>query len=147
MGDKDTSQGINEAIRLVLTYRKDAGMITLDESLLVKMRLLPSSELPETAEGMHVSGTWYELQTDRGEALYRQIIQDPTTAHVEYVSEKNKSRIVRKEAPIKEKTFVIDVPVIAGASRVVIFNVPADDMKKMRQWDIPVPASSEGGVR
>jgi hypothetical protein len=137
--------GQSEALRLVVTYRKKTGQVTLDKYKQVPMRLRSSVELPGAKEGVNVSGTWYELQTSRGRVLYRQVIQDPTKAYVEFPAEKDPSKIVRKEASINEKIFMLDVPKLSGGAKVVLFNVPSKRSENPRQWVIPIPKGSING--
>lgn len=141
----------DEALRLVLTYRRHAPPgqeVTLDEIQRVEMRLSASDELPEHEPDEPLSGFWYELQSHHGEVLYRQIIGNPIRTSVYLPDEEDPTRLVRLETLPEEKTFVLLVPAFPEAAEVVLhsssldepsISAPAEPM-----WRIPLPRREEG---
>ncbi len=122
MSPNNQYQMPDEAFRLVLTYREEE--ITLDEIQRVQMRLPPPDELPEREPDAPLSGFWYELQTEDGEILYRQIIGNPIRTWVDIPDEEDSTRLVRLEIVPEEKTFVLLVPAFREGAHVIIYSSP-----------------------
>lgn len=112
------------ALRLVLIYR--GGEVTLDQALRVRMRLLPSDDLPERMPQEPLSGFWYELQGDDGEILYRQITAHPIRSWAEIPDEEDPRGLVPVEFLPEEVVFTLVVPDVPRAKQLVLFSSPLD---------------------
>lgn len=133
-----------EALRLVLTYRRDAPAgeeVTLREVLRIQKRLMPPDELPRELD-RPLSGFWYELRDADEEVLYRRIIGNPITTWIYLPGEEDPTRLMHYESLPDEKTFALLVPAFPEGTHVILFSSPLDPssaaLPAEPMWRIPL---------
>ena len=125
----DTPSGPSEPVpvsRLTIQYR--GGTFTLLSSTALTKVIPPSDQVPATP--LPLSGFWFELQSPRGELLYRRIISDPTTTYTEVPNPETGSAPERVEVPTADAVFSVLIPDIAGTNQLVLFSSPPGPVGK-----------------
>jgi hypothetical protein len=106
--------------RLIVRY--EGGLFSLQGQMVVTKRI-PMSDLLPLSPGP-LSGFWYELQDAEGSVLYRRIIGNPLLASFEGPDLENGDQPVLVDAITDPATFVLLVPLLSSATKMVIFSSP-----------------------
>ncbi len=142
-----------KALRLVLTYRRDAPAgeeVTLREVLHIEKQLMPPDELPRELD-RPVSGFWYELHDADGKVLYRRIIGNPIRTWIDLPGQEDPTRLVHSESLPDEKTFSLLVPAFPKGTHVILFSSPLDPLSAALpaepRWRIQLPPQTKQEVQ
>jgi hypothetical protein len=107
-----------------VTLRFDHGKYELIEKTTAGAKLPPSDDLPKSQ--VETSGFWYELQSTRGDVLYRRIIADPVLLVSETKSHGPGAKVERAEAVPEQRVFSLLIPRPVEGDRLVIFSSPTE---------------------
>jgi hypothetical protein len=133
--------------RLQLEYHSGAFRLISEARL---NKVIPASDsLPVTSRAL--SGFWYELQSPKGEVLYRRILENPITLYTEVPTEKSGGAPSRAEVVPQQTVFSILVPEVPGTNQSVIFSSPpgrsARSEPASARARIPVPGLEKEGAK
>lgn len=116
-------------VRRISIAWRDGKWSIENEIHLDRMTLPKSYELPKQETGGGLTGSWYEIVDERGEALYRQLLPDPF-AGMELFNEDG--TISRTEAMAHEATFDVLVPDLPEATSLHLYSSAAPGRHKER---------------
>lgn len=109
---------VQAAERLVIRY-SSAGFELLSRTPLQRV-IPPSVELPAT-KGM-VSGSWFEVQSDAGDVVYRRRISSPRLVHTEVPTTDNPGVLTRDDIALEENVFSVLVPAGSDAKSLIFYD-------------------------
>ena len=139
-----------EALRLYVRYRKGAPPgqeLSLEDLDRLEMLVESSAALPEVGPEEQLSGFWYELQTARGEVLYRKREANPIRTWIDLPHEEDPTRIERHETLPEENLFTLLVPYYPEGRAVVLYSSPLHQFDNAGPaeplWRIDLPAQGE----
>lgn len=112
--------------RLVIRYSA-AGFELVSRTPLMKV-LPPSVALP--AEKGAVSGSWFEVQGDGGDVVYRRRFDSPRIIYTEVPTADNPGVLKRDEAIRDENVFSVLVPAGKDAKSLVFYDSSLDTRKR-----------------
>lgn len=104
-----------------LTFEYDGDQIRLVSEQQVTMIIPPSHPVERL---QNESGFSVVLRDERGQAVYRRVMQNPIVYDVEVFDNDPKRSIRRESNPHPKGTFVVLVPAIANARTVEFFGNP-----------------------
>ncbi len=111
----------SRSFRLTISFR-GMNMSIVDRRSLVMPA--PISDAIRGYEGQ--SGFWYELHNATGETIYRRVMHNPLSSHVE--EHTIEPTVTSRRHPVGERagTFMLLVPEDAAAASLVLFSSPPD---------------------
>lgn len=112
--------GPQPAVRLMFSYEGD--QISLIDRQRVEKTLPPSDPVDEASK--EASGFWFEVQNERGNALYRLVRANPIVTSVELPTGDFDRPFVRQDVEKPSGTFFVLVPELPEARDVVLFSSP-----------------------
>jgi len=129
-----SDQGLNATVnprvqsveRLVIRYSA-SGFELLSRTPLQKV-LPPSAKLPAT-KGL-VSGSWFEVQSNAGDVVYRRRISSPRILYTEVPTDDDPGVLKRDEAVVEENVFSVLVPAGKDANALIFFDSGTDIQKR-----------------
>jgi hypothetical protein len=117
---------LQEAERLVIRYSA-LGFELVSRAPLLKV-LPPSVRLP-AAKGA-VSGSWFEVQSDGGDVVYRRRIASPRMIYTEVPTDDEPGLLKRDEVAVDENVFSVLVPAGKDAKSLVFYDSNLDIQKR-----------------
>jgi hypothetical protein len=124
--DATTNPRLQAAERLVIRYSA-SGFELVSRTPLLKI-LPPSVALP-VAKGA-VSGSWFEVQSDGGDPVYRRRIVSPRIIYTEVPTDDAPDRLTRDEIAVDENVFSVLVPAGKDAKSLVFYDSNLDVQKR-----------------
>jgi hypothetical protein len=108
-----------------VTLQYDRGKIELLDKMTAGAKLPPSNDLPKGRS--ETSGFWYELQSARGDVLYRRIISDPIRLVSEGKGAGGKDgKLERAEGIPEQRVFSLLIPRPVEGDWLVIYGSPME---------------------
>ena len=122
----NTNPRLQESERLVIRY-SPSGFEVVSRTPLLKV-LPPSVTLPG-AKGA-VSGSWFEVQSDDGDVVYRRRITSPRIVYTEVPTADEPGLMKRDEIIVDENVFSVLVPAGKDAKSLVFYDSNLDVQKR-----------------
>ena len=125
-GGAPTKTRMQAAERLVIRYSA-TGFELVSRTPLMKV-LPPTVSLP--GEKGAVSGSWFEVQSDGGDVVYRRRISSPRMVYTEAPTEDEPGVLKREEIAVDENVFSILVPAGTDAKSLIFYDSNPDIQKR-----------------